>query len=151
VYEWVEGPDTLTTRWRFSCLLDLPWRPRLAAAGGTTHVMDLQRGCVVRHDERCVAAGRAEARECAGGDARGLPRVRGVLRRWLGRGRERGSALRRWEVEPGKVVAQLLQPAAKVGGAGGGEQQGGGKRLRGVCVRLGGEGAAAAARRVWPA
>ncbi|KXZ49450.1 hypothetical protein GPECTOR_21g676 [Gonium pectorale] len=70
VYEWVEGPASLETRWRFSALLDLPWRPRLAAAGGTTHVMDLERGCVVRHDER-------------------------------------------WDVEPGKVVAQLIKPAIK--------------------------------------
>ncbi|GLC39295.1 hypothetical protein PLESTB_001574600 [Pleodorina starrii] len=71
VYDWVEGPSSLETRWRFSALLDLPWRPRLAAAGGTTHVMDLERGRVVRHEER-------------------------------------------WEVEPGKVVAQLLRPAAQV-------------------------------------
>lgn len=46
------GDNTLTTRWRFSCLLDLPWRPRLAAAGGTTHVIDPARGLVVRHEER---------------------------------------------------------------------------------------------------
>ncbi|GIL80557.1 hypothetical protein Vretimale_16018 [Volvox reticuliferus] len=71
VYEWHEGPSSLETRWRFSALLDLPWRPRLAAAGGTTHVIDLEKGLVVRHEER-------------------------------------------WDVEPAKVVAQLLQPAAKV-------------------------------------
>ncbi|EFJ45127.1 hypothetical protein VOLCADRAFT_94648 [Volvox carteri f. nagariensis] len=71
VYEWVEGTSTLETRWRFSALLDLPWRPRLAAAGGTTHIIDLDRGLVVRHEER-------------------------------------------WDVEPAKVVAQLLQPTAKV-------------------------------------
>ncbi|GIL60390.1 hypothetical protein Vafri_14995 [Volvox africanus] len=71
VYEWQEGPSSLETRWRFSALLDLPWRPRLAAAGGTTHVIDLEKGLVVRHEER-------------------------------------------WDVEPAKVVAQLLQPAAKV-------------------------------------
>ncbi|KAG2487399.1 hypothetical protein HYH03_013968 [Edaphochlamys debaryana] len=52
VYEWKEGPNTLETKWRFSALLDLPWRPRLAAAGGTTHVFDLERGQVVRHEER---------------------------------------------------------------------------------------------------
>ncbi|KAG2443128.1 hypothetical protein HYH02_009539 [Chlamydomonas schloesseri] len=52
VYDWQEGDNTLTTRWRFSCLLDLPWRPRLAAAGGTTHVIDPARGLVVRHEER---------------------------------------------------------------------------------------------------
>ena len=35
VYEFREvGPHEVLTRWRFSCLLDLPWRPRIAAAGG---------------------------------------------------------------------------------------------------------------------
>lgn len=52
VYEWEEGPASLQTKWRFSCILDLPWKPRLAAAGGTTHVLDLQRGVVVGHDEQ---------------------------------------------------------------------------------------------------
>ena len=37
---WQEGEQELTTKWRFSAILDLPWRPRLAAAGGTTHVFD---------------------------------------------------------------------------------------------------------------
>lgn len=39
-FEEGPGPHELTTRWRFSAILDLPWRPRLAAAGGTTHVFD---------------------------------------------------------------------------------------------------------------
>ena len=30
----------------------LPWRPRLAAAGGTTHVFDADSGKVVKHIER---------------------------------------------------------------------------------------------------
>lgn len=37
---WSEGENELVTKWRFSAILDLPWRPRLAAAGGTTHVFD---------------------------------------------------------------------------------------------------------------
>ncbi len=37
---WTEGERELVTKWRFSAILDLPWRPRLAAAGGTTHVFD---------------------------------------------------------------------------------------------------------------
>ncbi|GFR49931.1 hypothetical protein Agub_g12035, partial [Astrephomene gubernaculifera] len=53
IVDWEEGPACLTARWRFSALLPgLPWRPRLAAAGSTTHVLDLQRGRVVRHEER---------------------------------------------------------------------------------------------------
>lgn len=37
---WEEKDTELQTRWRFSALLSLPWRPRLAASGGTTHVFD---------------------------------------------------------------------------------------------------------------
>ena len=48
------APDglSLATSWRFSCILALPWRPRLAASGGTTHVFDPATGLVVRHIER---------------------------------------------------------------------------------------------------
>ena len=49
---WDERADELETSWRFSCVLDLPWRPKLAAAGGTTHVFDPSTGKVVRHVER---------------------------------------------------------------------------------------------------
>eukprot|EP00877_Chromochloris_zofingiensis_P007153 jgi/Chrzof1/2691/Cz11g25110.t1 len=41
--------------WRFSAILDLPWKPRLAAAGSTTHVIDPQTGVVVQHIERWKA------------------------------------------------------------------------------------------------
>ena len=37
---WEERETELETKWRFSALLSLPWRPRLAASGGTTHVFD---------------------------------------------------------------------------------------------------------------
>lgn len=70
---WQEGEQDLTTKWRFSAILDLPWRPRLAAAGGTTHVFDQDTGLVVKHIES-------------------------------------------WDVEPGRVVRQLLKPSAKVPG-----------------------------------
>ncbi len=36
--EWTETDEALQTKWRFSAVLTLPWRPRLAASGGTTHV-----------------------------------------------------------------------------------------------------------------
>ncbi|KAL6754352.1 SOUL heme-binding protein [Haematococcus lacustris] len=72
VYSMEEvGQACLKTRWRFSCLLDLPWRPRLAAAGSTEHVLDLAQGRVVRHIES-------------------------------------------WDTEPGRVVAQLFKPSARV-------------------------------------
>lgn len=68
-----EGQDELRTKWRFSATLDLPWRPVLAAAGGTTHKFDPASGLVVEHIES-------------------------------------------WDVEPAKVVRQLLKPSAKVPG-----------------------------------
>ena len=44
--------DELRTDWRFACTLSLPWRPRLAASGGTTHVFSKETGLVVKHIER---------------------------------------------------------------------------------------------------
>jgi hypothetical protein len=52
ITQWEETEDALVTSWRFSCVLDLPWRPKLAAAGGTTHVFDAATGRVVKHIER---------------------------------------------------------------------------------------------------
>ena len=52
ITQWEETDDALTTSWRFSCILDLPWRPKLAAAGGTTHVFDATSRKVVKHIER---------------------------------------------------------------------------------------------------
>ncbi|KAK9845753.1 hypothetical protein WJX81_001436 [Elliptochloris bilobata] len=48
---WEEAGGELRTRWRFSAVLQLPWRPRLAAAGGTTHVFSAESGRVVKHIE----------------------------------------------------------------------------------------------------
>lgn len=39
------------TRWRFRCVLGLPWRPSLAAGGGTIHVFSPESGRIVRHIE----------------------------------------------------------------------------------------------------
>ena len=46
-----ETEDGVQTEWTFACVLDLPWRPRLAAKGGTTHALDASHR-VVRHYER---------------------------------------------------------------------------------------------------
>lgn len=40
VYEFNELENSVETKWRFSCILSLPWRPRLAAAGSTVHELD---------------------------------------------------------------------------------------------------------------
>ena len=66
-----ETEDGVQTEWTFACVLDLPWRPRLAAKGGTTHALDAASHRVVRHYER-------------------------------------------WDVEPKKVLTQLLKPASKI-------------------------------------
>lgn len=66
-----ETEEGVATEWRFSCVLDLPWRPALAASGGTRHVIDEETNSVVKHIER-------------------------------------------WDVEPGKVLKQLLKPASKI-------------------------------------
>ena len=38
IYDWQEADGQLETKWRVSGIVQLPWRPLLAAAGGTTHV-----------------------------------------------------------------------------------------------------------------
>jgi len=40
VTSFEEQEQQVITKWRFSATLDLPWKPILAAAGGTTHVFD---------------------------------------------------------------------------------------------------------------
>lgn len=70
ITDWQEGDESLKSKWRFSCILDLPWRPRLAAAGGTTHVFDERTGKVMEHIED-------------------------------------------WDIEPGKVVRDLLRPSSR--------------------------------------
>jgi hypothetical protein len=52
ISEFSETPEgNLKTKWRFSAILDLPWKPRLAAAGGTVHVLDPATNLVVEHIE----------------------------------------------------------------------------------------------------
>ena len=54
---WDERDDVLVTRWTFSGILTaFPWRPRLAAAGATTHTFDARTGRVVRHYEDWATA-----------------------------------------------------------------------------------------------
>jgi hypothetical protein len=52
ISEFSETADgNLKTKWRFSAILDLPWKPRLAAAGGTLHILDPNTNLVVEHIE----------------------------------------------------------------------------------------------------
>eukprot|EP00898_Chlorokybus_atmophyticus_P008331 jgi/Chlat1/849/Chrsp104S01195 len=52
VVDWQETQDQVVSRWRFRCTLGLPWRPTLAASGGTTHIFDQATNQIVRHVER---------------------------------------------------------------------------------------------------
>ena len=49
--EFKEDGNEVQTKWRFNALLQLPWKPRLAAAGGTKHVLDqvLPQDCTVTY------------------------------------------------------------------------------------------------------
>lgn len=69
--EFKEEGNEIRTRWRFSCILSLPWGPKLAAKGSTRHVLDPSTHLVTQHIEA-------------------------------------------WDVEPGKVVAQLFRPGNTV-------------------------------------
>lgn len=52
ISDWTETEDgNLRTKWRFSAILDLPWKPRLAAAGGTLHIFDPNTNLVIEHIE----------------------------------------------------------------------------------------------------
>jgi len=47
-----EGEREIKTSWRFAASIpSLPWNPRLAAAGSTTHVLSDRSGLVVKHIE----------------------------------------------------------------------------------------------------
>ena len=68
---WEERETELETKWRFSALLSLPWRPRLAASGGTTHVFDeVQPASIPSHDAivlpnslDCLEAGKVQSQQ----------------------------------------------------------------------------------------
>lgn len=51
IMEFREVDNGLRTRWRFGATLKFPWRPRLAAAGRTTHYFSDETNRVVEHRE----------------------------------------------------------------------------------------------------
>lgn len=51
ILDWKESEDSVDVKWRFSCIIDLPWKPKLAAAGSTKHVLSASSGKVVEHIE----------------------------------------------------------------------------------------------------
>ncbi|CAI5492892.1 unnamed protein product [Closterium sp. Naga37s-1] len=52
ILDWQESEGTVTTKWRFSCVLGLPWRPILAASGSTDHFFSESTGKIYKHVER---------------------------------------------------------------------------------------------------
>ncbi|CAI7893169.1 unnamed protein product [Closterium sp. NIES-54] len=52
ILDWQESEGTVTTKWRFSCVLGLPWRPILAASGSTDHFFNESTGKIYKHVER---------------------------------------------------------------------------------------------------
>ena len=57
IYDWKEAEGQLETKWRVSGIVQLPWRPLLAAAGGTTHVFSqvLSSCCISAHSGNVLA------------------------------------------------------------------------------------------------
>jgi len=52
VYDWNETEEGIVrTKWRFRCVLGLPWRPILAARGGTDHYFSQDTGRMYLHYE----------------------------------------------------------------------------------------------------
>ncbi|CAM9245985.1 unnamed protein product, partial [Choristocarpus tenellus] len=51
VTSWEETANSIKTKWRFRCVLGLPWRPTLAASGGTEHIFSPDTGRITRHVE----------------------------------------------------------------------------------------------------
>ncbi|CAK9227473.1 unnamed protein product [Sphagnum jensenii] len=51
VTDWQEFEDRIYARWRFNCVLALPWRPILAATGSTEYYFDTASGRICKHVE----------------------------------------------------------------------------------------------------
>ncbi|KAJ7571031.1 hypothetical protein O6H91_01G146000 [Diphasiastrum complanatum] len=51
VLDWQEDEDKIYARWRFNCVLALPWRPILAATGSTQYYFNKLSGKIYRHVE----------------------------------------------------------------------------------------------------
>ncbi|GJP52153.1 hypothetical protein CLOM_g11248 [Closterium sp. NIES-68] len=52
ILDWQESEGMVTAKWRFSCVLGLPWRPILAASGATDHYFNESTGKIYKHVEK---------------------------------------------------------------------------------------------------
>jgi hypothetical protein len=87
ILDWQERDGELLTKWRFSAVLTLPWRPRLAASGGTTHVFSPVRLPGIAAIDLHQRGGAADASAADAGDRQG-----GEAHRIMGCGAKRGGA-----------------------------------------------------------
>ncbi|KAG0590105.1 hypothetical protein KC19_1G072000 [Ceratodon purpureus] len=51
ITDWQEYEDRIYAKWRFNCVLGLPWRPILAATGSTEYFFDSNSGKICKHVE----------------------------------------------------------------------------------------------------
>lgn len=51
ITDWQEYEDRIYAKWRFNCILGLPWRPILAATGSTEYFFDSNSGKICKHVE----------------------------------------------------------------------------------------------------
>jgi hypothetical protein len=51
ITDWQEYEDRIYAKWRFNCVLGLPWRPILAATGSTEYFFDENSGKICKHVE----------------------------------------------------------------------------------------------------
>eukprot|EP00243_Klebsormidium_subtile_P004624 TRINITY_DN18773_c0_g1_i1.p1 TRINITY_DN18773_c0_g1~~TRINITY_DN18773_c0_g1_i1.p1 ORF type:complete len:262 (+),score=49.81 TRINITY_DN18773_c0_g1_i1:24-788(+) len=51
ITDWQESENKIAAKWRFRCVLGLPWRPILAASGGTEHYFNPTSKKIVKHVE----------------------------------------------------------------------------------------------------
>ncbi|KAL3701163.1 hypothetical protein R1sor_019185 [Riccia sorocarpa] len=49
--DWQEYEDRIFARWRFNCVLSLPWKPILAATGSTEYFFSKESGKIIKHVE----------------------------------------------------------------------------------------------------
>ncbi|KAL2650481.1 hypothetical protein R1flu_018609 [Riccia fluitans] len=49
--DWQEYEDRIFARWRFNCVLALPWKPILAASGSTEYFFSKESGKIIKHVE----------------------------------------------------------------------------------------------------
>ena len=140
--DFKEEANEVQTKWKFNALLQLPWKPRLAAAGGTKHVIDKVNQALwstlfqpsqspERHVLHCVIGPHhwpPLPRPAWPGLCQKLMQIKVRKDLWHKKHarhkplravwlmQDSGRVIKHiesWDVEPSRVVQQLLKPASK--------------------------------------